>query len=50
MRHLERPQPLLDLQGAGESRLDGHLLVEREADQECERIAREERFASSLSV
>ncbi len=42
-RHLQRPQPLFDLQRAGECGLNGHLLVEREPDQKRERVGRDER-------
>ncbi len=41
-RDLERAEPLLDLQRAQERGLDGHLLVEREPDQEREWIGRDE--------
>ena len=39
---LERSQALLDLERACERGLDGHLLVEREPDQQCERIGGQE--------
>ena len=41
-RGVERPDPALQLQRPGERLLDGHLLVEREADQERERVGRDE--------
>ena len=40
---VERPDPLLQLQRPGERGRHGHLLVEREADQERHRLLREER-------
>ena len=39
---IERAEPLLQLQWACERRRDGHLLVEREADQQRHRLLREE--------
>ena len=49
-RRIERAEPLLQLQRPGERRLHGHLLVEREADQQRERLVREQlvRFASPV--
>ena len=40
---VERPDPLLQLQRPGERGRDGHLLVEREPDQERHRLLREQR-------
>jgi len=39
---VERPQPLLDLQRPAERGLYGHLLVEREPDQQRERLLRDQ--------
>ena len=40
---VERAEPLLELERAGERGRHGHLLVEREADQQRERVLRDER-------
>ncbi len=40
---VEPAQPLLQLERAEERRRHRHLLVEREADQQCERVARDQR-------
>ena len=42
-RGVERAEPALELERAGEGLLDGHLLVEDEADQERDRLLGEER-------
>jgi hypothetical protein len=42
LARVERPEPLLQLERPRERRLYGHLLVEREADQEGERVLGEE--------
>ena len=42
VRDLQRSEPLLDLERPQERCRDGHLLVEREADQQGERIGGEE--------
>ena len=47
---VERADPLLELQRPGERRLDRHLLVDREPDEERERLCAMSRFASSESV
>ena len=41
-RDLERSEPLLDLERPGERGLHRHLLVEREPDQQCERVGGEQ--------
>ena len=42
-RRVEVAEPLLQLEWPCEGGLHGHLLVEREADQQRERVAREQR-------
>jgi hypothetical protein len=46
---LERPEPLFQLERAGEGGLHRHLLVERESDQQRERLARQERIRLGIA-
>ena len=49
-RGVERPEPLPQLERAGERGLHRDLLVEREPDQQGKRVARDERVASGSPV